>query len=193
MHCAANVYEDGTNPAIFFGLSGTGKTTLSTDPLRPLIGDDEHGWSDKGIFNFEGGCYAKVINLDPEKEPDIYKAIKNGALLENVVYDQETKEIDFSDGSKTENTRVSYPISHIKTLYLTKVFPSISGHPKKIIFLTCDAYGILPPISKLTVEQAMYHFISGYTAKIAGTERGVTEPVATFHHALEDHFLLFIH
>lgn len=180
MHCAANVYEDGTNPAIFFGLSGTGKTTLSTDPLRPLIGDDEHGWSDKGIFNFEGGCYAKVINLDPEKEPDIYKAIKSGALLENVVYDQETKEIDFSDGSKTENTRVSYPISHIKNSLSYKGLPSISGHPKKIIFLTCDAYGILPPISKLTVEQAMYHFISGYTAKIAGTERGVTEPVATF-------------
>ena len=148
MHCAANVYEDGTNPAIFFGLSGTGKTTLSTDPLRPLIGDDEHGWSDKGVFNFEGGCYAKVINLDPEKEPDIYKAIKSGALLENVVYDQETKEIDFSDGSKTENTRVSYPISHIKNSILqrsSKYFRT----PKKIIFLTCDAYGILPPISKV--------------------------------------------
>ena len=180
MHCAANVYEDGTNPAIFFGLSGTGKTTLSTDPLRPLIGDDEHGWSDKGIFNFEGGCYAKVINLDPKKEPDIYKAIREGALLENVVYDKNTKEIDFTDGSKTENTRVSYPISHIKNSLSYKGLPSISGHPEKIIFLTCDAYGILPPISKMTVGQAMYHFISGYTAKIAGTERGVTEPVATF-------------
>ena len=180
MHCAANVYEDGSNPAIFFGLSGTGKTTLSTDSLRPLIGDDEHGWSEKGIFNFEGGCYAKVINLDPKKEPDIYNAIRDGALLENVVYDKHTKEIDFSDSSKTENTRVSYPVSHIKNSLSYKGLPSLSGHPEKIIFLTCDAYGILPPVSKLSIEQAMYHFISGYTAKIAGTERGITEPVATF-------------
>ena len=180
MHCAANVYEDGGNPAIFFGLSGTGKTTLSTDPLRPLIGDDEHGWSDSGIFNFEGGCYAKVINLDAEKEPDIYAAIRKGALLENVVYDQKTRVIDFSDSSKTENTRVSYPVSHIENSLSFKGLPSIAGHPEKIIFLTCDAYGILPPVAKLSNEQAMYHFISGYTAKIAGTERGITEPVATF-------------
>ena len=180
MHCAANVYEDGSNPAIFFGLSGTGKTTLSTDPSRPLIGDDEHGWSDKGIFNFEGGCYAKVINLDAKKEPDIYAAIRKGALLENVVYDQKTRLIDFSDSSKTENTRVSYPVSHIKNSLSYKGLLSIAGHPKKIIFLTCDAYGILPPVAKLSNEQAMYHFISGYTAKIAGTERDITEPVATF-------------
>ena len=180
MHCSANVYEDSKNPAIFFGLSGTGKTTLSTDPVRPLIGDDEHGWSDDGIFNFEGGCYAKVINLNPEEEPDIYNAIREGALLENVVYDKTTKEIDFSDGSKTENTRVSYPLNHIDNSVYGKGQPSVAGHPEKIIFLTCDAYGVLPPVAKLNPEQAMYHFISGYTAKVAGTERGITEPIATF-------------
>jgi phosphoenolpyruvate carboxykinase (ATP) len=180
MHCSANVDKNGENPAIFFGLSGTGKTTLSTDPERPLIGDDEHGWSDDGIFNFESGCYAKVIDLNPEHEPDIYNAIRHGALLENVVFDERTRVIDFSDGSKTENTRVSYPLNYIDNSVFGQGKPSMSGHPKIIIFLTCDAYGILPPVSKLTPEQAMYHFISGYTAKVAGTERGITEPVATF-------------
>ena len=180
MHCSANVDKNGENPAIFFGLSGTGKTTLSTDPERPLIGDDEHGWSDDGIFNFEGGCYAKVIDLNPEHEPDIYNAIRHGALLENVVFDEITKEIDFTDASKTQNTRVSYPLNYIDNSVYGQGKPSMSGHPETIIFLTCDAYGILPPVSKLTPEQAMYHFISGYTAKVAGTERGITEPVATF-------------
>ena len=180
MHCSANVDEDGKNSAIFFGLSGTGKTTLSTDPKRPLIGDDEHGWSDDGIFNFEGGCYAKTINLNADDEPDIYKAIRRGALLENVVYDSETKEVDYDDGSKTENTRVSYPLNFIDNSIYGKGKPALSDHPKTIIFLTCDAYGVLPPVSKLTSEQAMYHFISGYTAKVAGTERGITEPTATF-------------
>ena len=180
MHCSANVDKNDENPAIFFGLSGTGKTTLSTDPERPLIGDDEHGWSDDGIFNFEGGCYAKVIDLNPEHEPDIYNAIRHGALLENVVFDETTKEIDFADASKTQNTRVSYPLNYIDNSVYGQGKPSMSGHPETIIFLTCDAYGILPPVSKLTPEQAMYHFISGYTAKVAGTERGITEPVATF-------------
>jgi len=180
MHCSANVYMDGSNPSIFFGLSGTGKTTLSTDPVRPLIGDDEHGWSDDGIFNFEGGCYAKVINLNKDEEPDIYNAIREGALLENVVYDEETKVIDFTDGAKTENTRVSYPLNHIDNSVYGQGKPSVAGHPEKIIFLTCDAYGVLPPVAKLSSDQAMYHFISGYTAKVAGTERGITEPTATF-------------
>jgi phosphoenolpyruvate carboxykinase (ATP) len=180
MHCSANVDEDGSNPAIFFGLSGTGKTTLSTDSKRPLIGDDEHGWSDDGIFNFEGGCYAKTINLNPEEEPDIYNAIRHGALLENVVYDPHTRVVDYSDNSKTENTRVSYPLDFIENSLFAKGSPALSDHPKTIIFLTCDAYGVIPPVSKLTPEQAMYHFISGYTAKVAGTERGVTEPTATF-------------
>ena len=180
MHCSANVYVDSSNPAIFFGLSGTGKTTLSTDPVRPLIGDDEHGWSDDGIFNFEGGCYAKVINLNKDEEPDIYNAIREGALLENVVYNEETKIIDFTDGSKTENTRVSYPLNHIDNSVYGQGKPSVAGHPEKIIFLTCDAYGVLPPVAKLSSDQAMYHFISGYTAKVAGTERGITEPTATF-------------
>ncbi|NQV37911.1 MAG: phosphoenolpyruvate carboxykinase (ATP) [Candidatus Marinimicrobia bacterium] len=180
MHCSANVDKNGDNPAIFFGLSGTGKTTLSTDPERPLIGDDEHGWSDDGIFNFEGGCYAKVIDLNPEHEPDIYNAIRHGALLENVVYDERTRVADFSDRSKTENTRVSYPLNFIENSVYSQGKPAMSGHPKTIIFLTCDAYGVLPPVAKLTPEQAMYHFISGYTAKVAGTERGITEPVATF-------------
>ena len=180
MHCSANVAENGENSAIFFGLSGTGKTTLSTDPKRPLIGDDEHGWSNDGIFNFEGGCYAKTINLNPENEPDIFNAIKRGALLENVVYDPETMVVDYSDGSKTENTRVSYPLNFIDNSIYGKGEPAMSNHPKTIIFLTCDAYGVIPPVSKLTSEQAMYHFISGYTAKVAGTERGITEPTATF-------------
>ena len=180
MHCSANVDNDRKNSALFFGLSGTGKTTLSTDSKRPLIGDDEHGWSDNGIFNFEGGCYAKAINLDPNIEPDIYSAIRPGALLENVVYDKDTKTVDYSDGSKTENTRVSYPINFIENSVFAHGNPSIADHPEKIIFLTCDAYGILPPVAKLNPEQAMYHFISGYTAKVAGTERGITEPTATF-------------
>ncbi len=180
MHCSANLDINGNSSALFFGLSGTGKTTLSTDPERPLIGDDEHGWSNDGIFNFEGGCYAKVINLDKDEEPDIYNAIKHGALLENVCYNIKNNLIDFNDNSKTENTRVSYPIHFIKNSVSAKGKPSIGPHPKTIIFLTCDAYGILPPVSKLSVDQAMYHFITGYTAKIAGTERGVTEPIATF-------------
>jgi len=180
MHCSANVDEDGKNSAIFFGLSGTGKTTLSTDPKRPLIGDDEHGWSDDGIFNFEGGCYAKTINLDPKEEPDIYNAIRHGALLENVIFDADTGIVDYSDSSKTENTRVSYPLNYIDNSIYGKGEPAIADHPNTIIFLTCDAYGVLPPVAKLTPEQAMYHFISGYTAKVAGTERGIKEPTATF-------------
>ena len=175
MHCSANVGKDG-DTAIFFGLSGTGKTTLSTDPKRELIGDDEHGWDDNGVFNFEGGCYAKTINLSKENEPDIYNAICRDALLENVTVDANGK-IDFDDNAKTENTRVSYPIHHIENI----VKPvSRAGHAKKVIFLTADAFGVLPPISKLTSEQAMYYFTLGYTAKVAGTERGVSEPQATF-------------
>jgi phosphoenolpyruvate carboxykinase (ATP) len=180
MHCSANVDKSGKNAAIFFGLSGTGKNTLSTDPERLLIGDDEHGWSDEGIFNFEGGCYAKTINLSAKNEPDIYNAIRHGALLENVVYDEKTFEVDYDDGSKTENTRVSYPLNYIDNSVYGKGSPAVAGHPDTIIFLTCDAYGVLPPVAKLSPEQAMYHFISGYTAKVAGTERGVTEPTATF-------------
>jgi phosphoenolpyruvate carboxykinase (ATP) len=175
-HCSANQGRKG-DTALFFGLSGTGKTSLSTDPNRQLIGDDEHGWDDAGIFNFEGGCYAKCISLDPEKEPQIYKAIKRDALLENVDYNPATGEIDFSSAKKTENTRVSYPIYHIDNI----VAPVSKGdHPKNIIFLTADAFGILPPVAMLTEEQAMYHFLSGYTAKVAGTELGVKEPSATF-------------
>lgn len=174
MHCSANMGKDG-DTAIFFGLSGTGKTTLSADPNRQLIGDDEHGWSNENtVFNFEGGCYAKVIDLSAEREPDIYNAIKEGALLENVVL--KNGDIDFKDGSKTENTRVSYPIDHINNI----AKPSIGKNPKNIFFLTCDAYGVLPPISKLTPGQAAFHFISGYTAKVAGTEAGITEPVTAF-------------
>ncbi|PJE77377.1 Phosphoenolpyruvate carboxykinase (ATP) [invertebrate metagenome] len=175
MHCSANVGEKG-DVAIFFGLSGTGKTTLSADPKRALIGDDEHGWDDDGIFNFEGGCYAKTIHLSEEKEPDIYHAICRDALLENVSVDAQGK-VDFSDGGKTENTRVSYPIYHIENI----VKPvSKAGHAQKVIFLTADAFGVLPPVSRLTLEQAQYHFLSGFTAKLAGTERGITEPTPTF-------------
>ena len=168
------------NACLFFGLSGTGKTTLSTDSKRLLIGDDEHGWSENGIFNFEGGCYAKVIRLDKDEEPDIYNAIRHGALLENVVFDPDTNAVDFNDGSKTENTRVSYPLNHIKNSLFYNGMDSVSDHPNNIIFLTCDAFGVLPPVAKLNTDQAMYHFISGYTAKVAGTERGITEPIATF-------------
>lgn len=175
LHCSANQGENG-DTALFFGLSGTGKTTLSADPKRQLIGDDEHGWDNEGIFNFEGGCYAKTIDLTEEKEPDIYRAIRKNALLENVVLNEEGV-VDFTDGSKTENTRVSYPIEHIDNI----VKPISSGkHPSKVIFLTCDAYGVLPPVSKLNNDQAMYQYLSGYTAKVAGTELGVTEPTATF-------------
>jgi phosphoenolpyruvate carboxykinase (ATP) len=178
------VGEDG-DTAIFFGLSGTGKTTLSTDPERKLIGDDEHGWDDEGIFNFEGGCYAKTIDLDPEAEPDIYNAIKRDALLENVTVDQDGK-IDFSDGSVTQNTRVSYPIYHIENI----VKPvSKAGHANKVIFLTADAFGVMPPVSKLTPEQTKYHFLSGFTAKLAGTERGVNEPTPTFSACFGEAFL----
>lgn len=189
MHCSANVDSNGKNTALFFGLSGTGKTTLSTDAARPLIGDDEHGWSDNGIFNFEGGCYAKAINLNAEHEPEIYGAIRHGALTENVVYDLKTKAIDFSDSSKTENTRICYPIHFIENSLAASGKVSMGDHPKTIIFLTCDAYGIIPPVSKLTPEQAMYHFISGYTAKVAGTERGVLEPTATFSPCYSGPFL----
>ena len=185
MHCSANTDMNGENTAIFFGLSGTGKTTLSTDPKRLLIGDDEHGWDDNGIFNFEGGCYAKVINLDKESEPDIYNAIKRDALLENVTVDANGK-IDFNDKSVTENTRVSYPIDHIQNI----VRP-ISSAPaaKNVIFLSADAFGVLPPVSILTPEQTQYYFLSGFTAKLAGTERGITEPTPTFSACFGQAFL----
>ena len=175
MHCSANVGENN-DTALFFGLSGTGKTTLSADPNRKLIGDDEHGWSKMNVFNFEGGCYAKCIDLSREKEPDIFNAIKEGALLENITFKDGTNEPDYFNASKTENTRVSYPIEFIKNIQS----PSIGPAPKNIFFLTCDAFGVLPPISKLTEGQAMFHFISGYTAKVAGTEEGITEPQTTF-------------
>lgn len=184
MHCSANVGKDG-DTAVFFGLSGTGKTTLSTDASRQLIGDDEHGWDDDGIFNFEGGCYAKTIDLDKESEPEIYAAIKKGALLENVTVDANGK-IDFTDGSLTQNTRVTYPIDHIDNI-VTPV--SKAGHAKKVIFLSADAFGTLPPVSKLTPEQTKYHFLSGFTAKIAGTERGITEPTPTFSACFGQAFL----
>lgn len=185
MHCSANVGEKG-DTAIYFGLSGTGKTTLSADPDRKLIGDDEHGWTaDNTIFNFEGGCYAKVIDLTEEKEPDIYRAIRPGALLENVVFKEGTKEVDFFDSSITQNTRVSYPIEHIDNIQV----PSYASNPKNIFFLTCDAFGVLPPVSKLTPGQAAYHFISGYTAKVAGTEAGINEPVPSFSACFGEPFM----
>ena len=188
MHCSANTDMEGKNTAIFFGLSGTGKTTLSTDPKRLLIGDDEHGWDDNGVFNFEGGCYAKVINLDKESEPDIYNAIKRNALLENVTLDENGK-IDFADKSVTENTRVSYPIDHIEKI--VKNVNTISAGPdaKNVIFLSADAFGVLPPVSILTPEQTQYYFLSGFTAKLAGTERGITEPTPTFSACFGQAFL----
>ena len=188
MHCSANTDMNGENTAIFFGLSGTGKTTLSTDPKRLLIGDDEHGWDDDGVFNFEGGCYAKVINLDKESEPDIYNAIKRNALLENVTVDAEGK-IDFADKSVTENTRVSYPIEHIEKI-VKNVNPVSSGPAaQNVIFLSADAFGVLPPVSILTPEQTKYYFLSGFTAKLAGTERGITEPTPTFSACFGQAFL----
>jgi phosphoenolpyruvate carboxykinase (ATP) len=185
MHCSANTDLDGKNTAIFFGLSGTGKTTLSTDPKRLLIGDDEHGWDDEGVFNFEGGCYAKVIDLDKDSEPDIYNAIKRDALLENVTVADDGK-IDFTDGSVTENTRVSYPIDHIQNIVKPK---SVGPAAKDVIFLSADAFGVLPPVSILTPEQTKYYFLSGFTAKLAGTERGITEPTPTFSACFGQAFL----
>ena len=184
MHCSANCDMNGENTAIFFGLSGTGKTTLSTDPKRKLIGDDEHGWDDEGVFNLEGGCYAKVINLDKESEPDIYGAIKRNALLENVTVDANGK-IDFADKTVTENTRVSYPIEHIKNIQPGSSAPAA----KQVIFLSADAFGVLPPVSILTPEQTQYYFLSGFTAKLAGTERGITEPTPTFSACFGQAFL----
>jgi phosphoenolpyruvate carboxykinase (ATP) len=185
MHCSANIGANG-DVALFFGMSGTGKTTLSADPTRKLIGDDEHGWSDKGVFNFEGGCYAKVIGLNQAAEPEIFQTTRTpGTLLENVVFDLETRELDLNDASLTENTRSAYPLSQISNA----IIPSLGGHPKNIIFLAADAFGVLPPISSLTPDQAMYYFLNGYTAKIAGTEKGITEPQASFETAFGAPFL----
>lgn len=184
MHCSANVGEKG-DVALFFGLSGTGKTTLSADPKRYLIGDDEHGWDNNGVFNYEGGCYAKVIDLTQEKEPDIFRAIKRDALLENVVVNESNGEIDYKDNSITENTRVSYPIYHINKI----VLPSKAGHASKIVYLSADAFGVLPPVSILNEDQAQYHFLCGYTSKLAGTERGITEPQPSFSPAFGEAFL----
>jgi phosphoenolpyruvate carboxykinase (ATP) len=176
MHCSTNV-GDNDDPAIFFGLSGTGKTTLSADPNRRLVGDDEHGWSEEGLFNFEGGCYAKVIRLSKELEPEIYECVRRfGTILENVTLDHDTRRLDLDDAALTENTRAAYPISHMTTALRT----GICGHPKNVIMLTCDAFGVMPPVARLTPEQAVYHFLSGYTAKVAGTEMGIREPQATF-------------
>lgn len=187
MHCSATADTHSTHSSVLFGLSGTGKTTLSADPKRRLIGDDEHVWGDDGIFNIEGGCYAKAIDLTPENEPDIFHALRFGSVLENVVFDDEGHHVDFHDTSITQNTRGAYPIEFIKNAKL----PCVAGHPTDIIFLTCDAFGVLPPVSKLTTEQAMYHFISGYTAKVAGTEMGVTEPSATFSACFGAPFLVW--
>lgn len=187
MHCSANEGDDTDDVALFFGLSGTGKTTLSASSDRKLIGDDEHCWSEDGVFNIEGGCYAKTIDLSAEKEPEIYDAIKFGTILENVGYDERTREVDYKDTTITQNTRASYPIEFISNAKI----PCVAKHPKNIIFLTYDAFGVIPPVSKLTPEQAMYHFISGYTAKVAGTEMGVTEPQATFSACFGAAFLVW--
>ena len=187
MHCAATADQKTGQPSVLFGLSGTGKTTLSADPKRLLIGDDEHCWADNGIFNIEGGCYAKAIFLNPRSEPEIYQALRFGAVLENVIYDKEDHDVDFSDGSLTQNTRGAYPIEYVPNAAI----PCVAGHPNNVIFLTCDAFGVLPPVSRLTPEQAMYHFISGYTARVAGTEVGVTEPQATFSPCFGGPFLVW--
>jgi phosphoenolpyruvate carboxykinase (ATP) len=187
MHCSATADKQSGRSSLLFGLSGTGKTTLSADPNRLLIGDDEHCWSDDGIFNIEGGCYAKAIDLTPEAEPDIFQALRFGAVLENVVFDPDTHHVDFHDTSITQNTRGAYPIEFIRNAKI----PCVAGHPTDVIFLTCDAFGALPPVSKLTPAQAMYHFISGYTAKVAGTEMGVTEPQATFSPCFGGPFLVW--